>query len=148
VSGLAAFDLDTFLEMVQRSRKWQCPTSGFNGTVHDVQVDAFIDRILQQLKVRRPQPSVKSQTVNLPWINLLIDDDPDTCFEPGNDASEDPGDGNTHNPSPNPAPIMSAFSPVSVGLQRLSALSHRCRKMATCQSSLATKARRPSCGVV
>ena len=53
MSGLAAFDLDTFLEMVQRSRKWQCPTSGFNGTVHDVQVDAFIDRILQQLKVQR-----------------------------------------------------------------------------------------------
>jgi len=53
VSGLAAFDLDTFLAMAQRSRKWQCPTSGFNGTVHDVQVDAFTDRILAQLKVRR-----------------------------------------------------------------------------------------------
>jgi len=53
VSGLAAFDLDTFLAMAQRSRKWQCPTSGFNGTVHDVQVDAFMDRILAQLKVRR-----------------------------------------------------------------------------------------------
>ena len=39
--------------MAQRSRKWQCPTSGFNGTVHDVQVDAFMDRILRQLKVCR-----------------------------------------------------------------------------------------------
>lgn len=56
VSGLAAFDLDTFLAMTHRSRKWQCPTSGFNGTVHDVQVDAFIQRILQQLKVRWPYP--------------------------------------------------------------------------------------------
>ena len=61
VRGVTAFDLETFLAVVQRSRKWQCPTSMRNATVHELQIDTFTQRILEQLKVppvhtRAPTP--------------------------------------------------------------------------------------------
>ena len=37
-SGLQAFDLDSYLSMVQRNRKWQDPTTLQNGTVEQLQV--------------------------------------------------------------------------------------------------------------
>lgn len=51
VGGLNAFDLDTFLDVVQRSRKWQCPHSMRNLPVQQLLVDAYLSHILARLKV-------------------------------------------------------------------------------------------------
>ncbi len=37
-SGLQCFDLDTFLSMVERSRKWQDPTTLRNSTLPQLKV--------------------------------------------------------------------------------------------------------------
>ncbi|CAL8467896.1 g7434 [Coccomyxa elongata] len=50
VGGLNAFDLDTFLDVVQRSRKWQCPHSMRNLPVQQLLVDAYLSHILARLK--------------------------------------------------------------------------------------------------
>lgn len=55
VSGMAAFDLDTFLSMAQRSRKWQCPHSMRNFSVHELQTDTWVQGVLRGLLVRRSQ---------------------------------------------------------------------------------------------
>ena len=39
-SGLQAFDLDSFLSMAQRNRKWQDPTTMANSSVEQLQVRA------------------------------------------------------------------------------------------------------------
>ena len=51
VGGLNAFDLDTFLDVVQRSRKWQCPHSMRNLPVQQLLVDAYLSHILARLEV-------------------------------------------------------------------------------------------------
>jgi hypothetical protein len=51
VGGLNAFDLDTFLDVVQRSRKWQCPHSMRNLPVQQLAVDGYLSHILSRLKV-------------------------------------------------------------------------------------------------
>ena len=50
-NGLVAFDLETFLNMAQRSRKWQCPHSMRHSRVQELQVDTYITQILERLKV-------------------------------------------------------------------------------------------------
>ena len=50
-NGLLAFDLDTFLGMVKRTRKWQCPHSMRHTRVQELQKDTFVSHILQGLKV-------------------------------------------------------------------------------------------------
>ena len=52
VGGLTAFDLDTFLGMVKRSKKWQCPHSMRNLPVQDLMIDGYLSRILPRLQVR------------------------------------------------------------------------------------------------
>lgn len=51
-NGLASFDLDAFLAMAQRSRKWQCPHSMRHSRVQDLQIDGFIAAILKALEVK------------------------------------------------------------------------------------------------
>ena len=51
VHGLVAFDLETFLSMAERSRKWQCPHSMRHTHVHQLQRDTFIAQILDKLQV-------------------------------------------------------------------------------------------------
>ena len=53
-NGLVAFDLETFLNMAQRSRKWQCPHSMRHSRVQELQVDTYITQILERLKVFLP----------------------------------------------------------------------------------------------
>lgn len=45
-SGLQAFDLDSFLFLAQRNRKWQDPTTLKNSTVRQLQVDCFMEKVL------------------------------------------------------------------------------------------------------
>ena len=51
VAGLGAFDLETFLSMTERSRKWQCPHSQRNLSVYELQTDAYVQRLLKCLEV-------------------------------------------------------------------------------------------------
>ncbi|KAK9835201.1 hypothetical protein WJX81_005406 [Elliptochloris bilobata] len=50
--GLVAFDLTTFLDLAERTRKWQCPHSMQAGTVQDLVVDGFVQRVLASLQAR------------------------------------------------------------------------------------------------
>ncbi|KAK9817204.1 hypothetical protein WJX72_011055 [[Myrmecia] bisecta] len=50
VAGLGTFDLDTFLCMAERSRKWQCPHSLRNLSVHELQTDVYVARLLTCLQ--------------------------------------------------------------------------------------------------
>ncbi|KAK9826692.1 hypothetical protein WJX74_010222 [Apatococcus lobatus] len=45
--GLVAFDLVTFLEIAKRTRKWVCPHSMKNFSVFELQVDAYMQRVLE-----------------------------------------------------------------------------------------------------
>lgn len=45
-SGLQAFDLDSFLSLAQRNRKWQDPMTLKNSTVRRLQVDSYIKKVL------------------------------------------------------------------------------------------------------
>jgi len=47
VPGLSCFDLDTFLAMTERSRKWQCPHSMRNTTIRELHADTFVSRLLK-----------------------------------------------------------------------------------------------------
>ena len=53
-NGLVAFDLDTFLGMVKRTRKWQCPHSMRHTRVQELQFDTYVARILQSLQASPP----------------------------------------------------------------------------------------------
>ena len=46
-SGLQAFDLDSFLFLAQRSRKWQDPMTLQNSTIKKLQVDSYMEKVLQ-----------------------------------------------------------------------------------------------------
>jgi hypothetical protein len=48
-SGLQAFDLDSFLSLAQRNRKWQDPTTLKNSTIRQLQVDTYTKRVLSCL---------------------------------------------------------------------------------------------------
>eukprot|EP00873_Tetraselmis_striata_P015353 jgi/Tetstr1/435617/TSEL_024519.t1 len=49
VSGLNVFDLDAFLDMAQKTYKWQCPQTMKNSSIEQLQVDAYIERALALL---------------------------------------------------------------------------------------------------
>lgn len=49
--GIVAFDLDSFLSMAQRSRKWQDPHTLKNVTVRQLQLDTWMQPIITRLKV-------------------------------------------------------------------------------------------------
>ena len=48
--GLVSFDLDTFLLVAERTRKWQCPYSMVNHTIYSLRVDTYTQHILEALK--------------------------------------------------------------------------------------------------
>eukprot|EP00191_Tetraselmis_sp_GSL018_P003780 CAMPEP_0177597016 /NCGR_PEP_ID=MMETSP0419_2-20121207/11466_1 /TAXON_ID=582737 /ORGANISM="Tetraselmis sp., Strain GSL018" /LENGTH=857 /DNA_ID=CAMNT_0019089117 /DNA_START=251 /DNA_END=2821 /DNA_ORIENTATION=- len=50
VSGLSVFDLEAFLNMAHRTGKWQCPQTMKNSTVENLQVDAYVERVLAAVK--------------------------------------------------------------------------------------------------
>ncbi|KAK9124326.1 hypothetical protein Sjap_013928 [Stephania japonica] len=47
---MGGFDLDTFVELNQRSRKWQCPICLKNYSLEDVIVDQYFNRITNMLR--------------------------------------------------------------------------------------------------
>ncbi|XP_075090185.1 uncharacterized protein LOC107780673 isoform X2 [Nicotiana tabacum] len=47
---MGCFDLEVFLEMNQRSRKWQCPICLKNYSLEDVVIDPYFNRITSQLR--------------------------------------------------------------------------------------------------
>jgi len=47
--GLRCFDMDTFLQMAQRSRKWLCPHCLAEGHPETIIIDTFLLSILRQL---------------------------------------------------------------------------------------------------
>ncbi|EFJ51003.1 hypothetical protein VOLCADRAFT_88201, partial [Volvox carteri f. nagariensis] len=49
VRGLACFDLRAFLDSAARTRKWQCPISMNHSTVHSLQIDTYMQRIISAL---------------------------------------------------------------------------------------------------
>lgn len=49
--GLGCFDLDTYLTMAERSRKWQCPHSMRNMTVWELHQDTYVSKLLAFLQV-------------------------------------------------------------------------------------------------
>ena len=51
--GLVAFDLMTFLEIAKRTRKWVCPHTMKNFSIYELQVDAYMQRVLDCLQVTR-----------------------------------------------------------------------------------------------
>lgn len=51
LSGIVAFDLDSFLSMAQRSRKWQDPHTLRNVTIKQLQRDSWMQPVITCLKV-------------------------------------------------------------------------------------------------
>ena len=51
-NGLVAFDLETFIGMVKRTRKWQCPHSMRHTRVQELQTDTYVAQILQSLQAK------------------------------------------------------------------------------------------------
>lgn len=51
VPGLGCFDLDTYLTMAERSRKWQCPHSMRNMTIRELHLDTYVTKLLAFLQV-------------------------------------------------------------------------------------------------
>ncbi|EIE20885.1 hypothetical protein COCSUDRAFT_48449 [Coccomyxa subellipsoidea C-169] len=91
VGGLNAFDLDTFLDVVQRSRKWQCPHSMRNLPVQQLMVDAYLSHILARLKAVSPVQLLQGPRyaawfcyVTLYGVHLIICQ---MCYFPGEVAS-------------------------------------------------------------
>ena len=54
IDALAGFDLDAFLSMAARTRKWQCPVTMRHACVQQLQNDAFLQGMLNRLKVCFP----------------------------------------------------------------------------------------------
>ena len=56
--GIVAFDLDNFLSMAQRSRKWQDPHTLKNVTIKQLQLDSWMQPVITCLQVKvSTQPS-------------------------------------------------------------------------------------------
>jgi hypothetical protein len=51
-AGLAVFDLDNYLELNAKVRKWTCPHCGASGRPSDVIIDGFLTRVLGVLHAR------------------------------------------------------------------------------------------------
>ena len=52
IDALAGFDLDAYLSVAARTRKWQCPVTMRHSCVQQLQNDAFLQGILDRLQVR------------------------------------------------------------------------------------------------
>jgi hypothetical protein len=63
VGGIVAFDLDTYLEVVKKSRKWLCPFSTKPFSIRELQLDGFLGPVLAALKVR---------CLSLPILALVV----------------------------------------------------------------------------
>jgi hypothetical protein len=50
--GLAVFDLNTYLELNAKVRKWTCPHCGVSGRPQDIVIDGFLTRVLGVLRAR------------------------------------------------------------------------------------------------
>lgn len=61
LSGIVAFDLDSFLSMAQRSRKWQDPHTLRNVTVKQLQLDSWMQPVLTCLQVPTMSSPLDSQ---------------------------------------------------------------------------------------
>ena len=48
--SLAIFDLDTFLELNAKVRKWICPHCGSTGQPHDIVIDGYLSRVIGVLR--------------------------------------------------------------------------------------------------
>ena len=70
-NGLASFDLDTFVTMAQRSRKWQCPHSMRHSRIQELQIDGFILPILESLKVHCSRIDPYLSTCDSTWSKFL-----------------------------------------------------------------------------
>jgi len=53
--SLAVFDLDTFIELNAKVRKWTCPHCGVTGRPHDIIIDGYLARVLGVLRARERQ---------------------------------------------------------------------------------------------
>ena len=51
-TGLAVFDLDNYLELNAKVRKWTCPHCGASGRPSDVIIDGYLTRVLGVLRAR------------------------------------------------------------------------------------------------
>lgn len=49
-SGLQSFDLDSFLSVVEQNRKWQDPSTLKNSSIRQLQIDVFMQKILEILE--------------------------------------------------------------------------------------------------
>lgn len=48
--SLAIFDLDTYLELNAKVRKWVCPHCGSTGQPHDIVIDGYLSRVIGVLR--------------------------------------------------------------------------------------------------
>ncbi|KAL3142516.1 hypothetical protein ABBQ38_002838 [Trebouxia sp. C0009 RCD-2024] len=82
--GIVAFDLDNFLTMAQRSRKWQDPHTLKNVTIKQLQLDSWLQPVVNSLK---GLPDVTEVEVNgeglwrpngtsMPWRSTITDTGP------------------------------------------------------------------------
>ena len=61
-TGLAVFDLDNYLELNAKVRKWTCPHCGASGRPSDVIIDGFLTRVLGVLRTRESTRSGEDAT--------------------------------------------------------------------------------------
>ena len=72
--GLGCFDLDTYLTMAERSRKWQCPHSMRNMSILELHIDTYVSRLLPffQVAYRTQAPPRASLLHNVPLAGCCI----------------------------------------------------------------------------
>lgn len=84
LSGIVAFDLDSFLSMAQRSRKWQDPHTLRNVTIRQLQRDSWMQPVITCLKALPDVTEVEVNAdgwwrpagVNMPWQSTTVDTAP------------------------------------------------------------------------
>lgn len=84
LSGIVAFDLDCFLSMAQRSRKWQDPHTLRNVTIKQLQRDSWMQPVITCLKALPDVTEVEVNAdgwwrpagVNMPWQSTTVDTAP------------------------------------------------------------------------
>ncbi|DBA91014.1 TPA: hypothetical protein ACH3X2_004216 [Trebouxia sp. C0005] len=84
LSGIVAFDLDSFLSMAQRSRKWQDPHTLRNVTIKQLQRDSWMQPVITCLKALPDVTEVEVNAdgwwrpagVNMPWQSTIVDTAP------------------------------------------------------------------------
>ena len=69
--GMAVFDLDTYLELNSKVRKWTCPHCGVAGRPNDIIIDGYLTRILGVLRVQESDVSRVEVEPNGRWRPCL-----------------------------------------------------------------------------